>query len=91
MGKTEVTWAQYKEYLKYEKHFKIPLNKDLAIEKTDKNAVDAVSAPSNLYEPTYTFEHGEDPQLPAVTMSQFAARQFPSGLANVPCDLSFAQ
>jgi formylglycine-generating enzyme len=76
MGKTEVTWAQYKEYLKYEKHFKIPLNKELAIEKTDKNAADAVSAPSNLYEPTYTFEHGEDPELPAVTMSQFAARQF---------------
>jgi formylglycine-generating enzyme required for sulfatase activity len=37
---------------------------------------DAITAPTPLYEPGTTYQLGEDPEHPAVTMSQFAARQY---------------
>jgi formylglycine-generating enzyme required for sulfatase activity len=43
---------------------------------TDANRVDAVTAPTPLYEPDFTFEYGEDPQQPAVSMTQYSARQY---------------
>jgi sulfatase modifying factor 1 len=75
LGKCEVTWAEYKLWMDYERTFKNPDGKTV-VAINDKNKVDAVTAPSALYEPTYTFEHGEDPKLPAATMSQFGARQY---------------
>ncbi len=75
LGKCEVTWAEYKQWMKYEQTFKMPDGKTTAA-ADEKNKVDAVTAPSALYDPTYTYEHGEDPKLPAATMSQFAARQY---------------
>ena len=38
--------------------------------------IDAVTAPSNLYDSTFTYESGEDPRQPAVTITQFAAKQY---------------
>ncbi len=80
LGKCEVTWAEYKLWMDYERTFKNPDGK-AASANNDKNKVDAVTAPSALYEPTYTFEHGEDPKLPAATMSQFGARQYTKWLS----------
>ena len=50
---------------------------------TDDNAVDAVTAPTELYDPSFTFEFGEDPQQPAVTMTQYAAKQYTKWLSAV--------
>ena len=50
---------------------------------TPDNEADAVTAPSNLYDPTTTFTNGEDPLLPAVTMTQFAARQYTKWLSGL--------
>lgn len=44
-------------------------------------AVDAVTAPTPLYDPSTTYESGDDPELPAVTMSPFAARQYTKWLS----------
>jgi hypothetical protein len=44
---------------------------------------DAVTAPSALYDPTTTFVNGEDDALPAVTMTQFAARQYTKWLSGL--------
>jgi hypothetical protein len=44
---------------------------------------DAVTAPSNLYDPTMTFTNGEDPTQPAVTMTPFAARQYTKWLSGL--------
>ena len=43
--------------------------------------VDAVTAPTPLYDPSTTYESGEDPDLPAVTMTPFAAQQYTKWLS----------
>ena len=80
MGKYEVTWAEYQEFMKlcdiFEKF------NDLKIRQVTKdNEVDAITAPSKLYDPSFTYQSGEDPDLPAVSMSQFAAKQYTKWLS----------
>lgn len=43
--------------------------------------VDGVTAPTPLYDPGTTYECGEDPQLPAATMTPYAAKQFTKWLS----------
>tara|TARA_Y100001933_G_scaffold123841_1_gene123719 strand:- start:10517 stop:11758 length:1242 start_codon:yes stop_codon:yes gene_type:complete len=38
--------------------------------------VDAITAPTELYEPDITYEYGSDANQPAVTMTQYAAKQY---------------
>ena len=38
--------------------------------------VDAITAPTELYEPDITYEYGSDVDQPAVTMTQYAAKQY---------------
>lgn len=45
--------------------------------------VDAVTAPTPLYDPSTTYESGEAPELPAVTMTPFAARQYTKWLSSL--------
>jgi formylglycine-generating enzyme required for sulfatase activity len=45
--------------------------------------VDAVTAPTALYDPSSTYESGEEPNLPAVTMTPFAARQYTKWLSSL--------
>jgi formylglycine-generating enzyme required for sulfatase activity len=82
IGKHEVTWAEYKTWMDIIDLFKeTPPTKTKPV--TDANRVDAVTAPSKLYDPTFTFTNGEAPNLPAVTMSQFAARQYTKWLSKL--------
>jgi formylglycine-generating enzyme required for sulfatase activity len=48
---------------------------------TDENQIDAVTAPSKLYEPSFTYETGDDPRQPALSMSQYAAKQYTKWLS----------
>ena len=50
---------------------------------TDANRDVIVTAPSSLYDPTFTFKLGADPKQPAVTMSQFAAKQYTKWLSGL--------
>lgn len=84
MGKYPVTWAEYKEFMKLADMFntfgaaKPPLR-----QLTKDNQADAVTAPSNLYDPTFTFKQGAKPRQPAVTMSQYAAKQYTKWLSRI--------
>ena len=82
MGQHEVTWAEYKRYMATCDIF-IAMHSAKIRPIDEANLADAVTAPSNLYDPTMTFGKGEDPELPAVTMTQFAARQYTKWLSGL--------
>ncbi|MEM9409907.1 MAG: formylglycine-generating enzyme family protein [Planctomycetota bacterium] len=80
MGKYEVTWAEYMLFMQLDTHFKSFQSKGLRkVSKVDD--FDTITAPSSLYEPTFTFEAGQEPNQPAATMSQFAAKQYTKWLS----------
>jgi formylglycine-generating enzyme required for sulfatase activity len=82
VAKTEVTWAQYKQFMQLYGVFKEFESQSKRL-VTDDNRVDAITAPTELYDPTFTYEHGEDPAQPAVTMTQYAAQQFTKWLSRI--------
>jgi formylglycine-generating enzyme len=85
MAAHELTWEEYKRYMAA-----CDLFNAMAAARirpvTPENEADAVTAPSNLYDPTTTFTNGEDPRQPAVTMTQFAARQYTGWLSGLTGD-----
>lgn len=80
VAKTETNWAQYKEYMKLYAIFKDFESKGERI-VNDNNMADAITAPTELYEPEFTYEYGEEPEQPAVTMTQYAAQQYTKWLS----------
>ena len=82
VGKYEVTWAEFREYMNLYGTFKELETRKLR-PVTEENQIDAITAPTELYDPSYTFEHGEEPRLPAVTMTQYSARQFTKWVSGV--------
>ena len=80
VGKYEVSWAQYKEFMKMYDAFKGFESHGMR-KVDDKNRIDAITAPTKLYEPDHTFEHGERDLQAAVTMTQYAARQYTKWLS----------
>lgn len=80
MGKHEVTWAEYRLFMALASIFE--KFDDLGLRQlSDKRAVDAVTAPSRLYDSTFTYAAGDGPRQPAVAMSQFAAKQYTKWLS----------
>lgn len=82
MAETEVTWSEYKLYMAMHDTFKRLTSAKLQ-PITKENQAYVVTAPSNLYDPTFTFKQGADPRQPAVTMSQFAAKQYTKWLSGI--------
>lgn len=82
VAKTEITWAQYKEYMKLYAVFKEFESQQLRT-ISDDNRADAITAPTELYDSTFTYEYGEEPLQPAVTMTQYSAQQFTKWLSKV--------
>ena len=85
MGKCEVTWGELDEWLRYKHLFREDTNsiQEKARKNAEKFRVDAVTAPSEIYDITYPKEWGKDPKLPAITMSQFSARQYTKWLSKL--------
>ena len=80
MARHEVTWSEYKIFMDLCNVFEN--FEERGIRKvTKENEVDAVTGPSKLYEPSFTFASGDDDRQPAVAMSQFAAKQFTKWLS----------
>ncbi len=75
IGKYEITWSQYKPFMELYEIMKQFEAKQVRV-VTDANRVDAITIPTKLYDPTFTFEKGENPRQPAVTMTQYAAKQY---------------
>jgi formylglycine-generating enzyme len=82
MGQYEVTWAEYREYMALYGIFK-EFETARVRPVTAENILDAITAPTELYDPSFTFEFGEDPTFPAVTMTQYAARQYTKWLSGI--------
>ncbi len=82
MSTYEVTWAEYKKYMQmYVLFKKLTAAKLQPATPASKNEI--VTAPSSLYDPTFTFKLGDDARQPAVTMSQFAAKQYTKWLSGI--------
>lgn len=80
MGRCEVTWGEYRQYMRLCSLFE--RFNDAGIRPvTEANVVDAVTAPSKLYDPSFTYAAGEGDRLPAVSMSQYAAKQYTKWLS----------
>jgi hypothetical protein len=82
MAKTELTWAEYKTFMKTYDIFK-RLSRQGIRKATSLDESDAITIPTPLYEPSHTFEHGDDNQQPAVTMTQYAAKQYTKWLSGL--------
>ena len=70
MGKHEVTWGEYKRYMDLHDQFKAFQEQGIR-EITESNKIDAVTAPSTLYDPSFTYDAGDGENEPAATMTQY--------------------
>jgi formylglycine-generating enzyme required for sulfatase activity len=82
VAKTETTWREYLLYMEMYTAFTNLASSGKRL-VTDENKADAVTAPTELYDATFTYEHGQDPDLPAVTMTQYAAKQYTKWLSKI--------
>jgi len=82
IAKTELTWSEYKIFMSLYDIFK-KLQSNGIRKITDENRVDAITIPTPLYDASHTFEFGDDPQQPAVTMTQYAAKQYTKWLSGM--------
>jgi formylglycine-generating enzyme required for sulfatase activity len=82
VAKNETSWREYGLYMSMYRLFNSITRQGLR--KADaSNAADAVTAPTELYDSTFTYKYGQDAQLPAVTMTQFAAKQYTKWLSKL--------
>jgi formylglycine-generating enzyme required for sulfatase activity len=80
MGKCEVTWVEYRRFMLLHDIFK--KFEGAGIRKVgDDRGIDVVTAPSSLYDPSFTFQAGSEDRGPAATMTQFAAKQYTKWLS----------
>lgn len=75
VAKKEVRWGLYQEYMDLYEIFKKFEAKGMR-KVADPNQADAITAPTELYEPSFTYEYGQEKEQAAVTMTQYAAKQF---------------
>jgi len=85
MGRYEVTWIEYKKFMYLLPEFKALKRFKLRI-VTAKNEIDAMTCPSPLYRPTFTYEEGDADREPAATMTQYAAKQYTKWLSKISND-----
>lgn len=82
VGKCEVSWAEYKLFMSMYRLFK--KFEQEKIRKVDAATLPlSLTAPTELYEPTFTYEYGEAPEMPAVTITQYAAKQYTKWLSGL--------
>ena len=81
VAEKEVSWAEYKEFMNLYHIFKDFEGRGFRV--VDVNAVDAITAPTPLYDPSYTYEYGEELNQPAVSMTQYSAQQYTKWLSRV--------
>ena len=80
MGTHEVTWQEYVEYMDaYDSFQEFEHRRTRQIDPT--NRLDAVTAPTPIYEYMYRMEFATSARQPAATMTQFAARQYTKWLS----------
>ena len=80
VAKHEVTWHEYRQYMEMYQIFKdFEAKGEREVDMSD--LTDAVTAPTELYEPEHTFEYTTNDSQPAVTMTVYAAKQYSKWLS----------
>lgn len=82
MAKCEVRWVEYKVFMDLYGVFKEFQAQGIR-KVTEDNIVDAVTVPTELYEPSFTYEYGEDPDQAAVTMTQISAKHYSKWMTGI--------
>ncbi len=82
VGQNEIRWVEYQAYMNMYNIFKKLETSGLRKLSADR-MIDAVTVPTPLYEPEFTYKLGNDPDLPAVTITQFSAKQFTKWLSKL--------
>ena len=82
MAKTELTWGEYNTFMTSYDVFK-KLSGAGIRQVTADNRADAITVPTPLYDPGKTFEYGDDKSQPAVTMTQYSAKQYTKWLSGL--------
>lgn len=83
VAKTETSWREYRLYMSMYKLFNSLSRDGKRTVGADEDGVDAVTAPTELYDPSFTYKRGQEPNLPAVTMTQYAAKQYTKWLSKL--------
>ena len=83
VAKEEISWAEYSQFMRLYAVFKEFEARGIRPVDNDAKRADAITAPTELYEPTFTYEYGQEDYQPAVTMTQYAARQYTKWLSRV--------
>lgn len=82
MAKTELTWGEYNTFMRSYDVFK-KLSSAGIRQVTDESRQDAITVPTPLYDPGKTYEYGDDKSQPAVTMTQYSAKQYTKWLSGL--------
>lgn len=82
MARNEIRWEEYHEYMALYGAFKRFESARIRVVK-EENQIDAITAPTEIYEVNFVYEFGNEPQMPAVTMTQYAARQYTKWLSGI--------
>ena len=85
VAKNETSWEEYKLYMSMYRLFKSLASEGVRKVEED-NKADAVTAPTELYDATFTFKFGQEANLPAVTMTQYSAKQYTKWLSKLTGD-----
>ena len=80
IAKHEITWVEYKRYMQMEKAIKALQETGVRV-VNEENKIDAVTSPSALYDPSFTYDAGQEPGQAAATITQFAAKQYTKWLS----------
>ncbi|MCC7333757.1 MAG: formylglycine-generating enzyme family protein [Pirellulaceae bacterium] len=80
VAKYETSWGEYNLFMSMYKLLKVLQSQGLR-QISDDNRVDAITAPTELYDSSFTYQFGQDANLPAVTMTQYAAKQYTKWLS----------
>jgi len=73
MMKYEITWEQFRVFMN---QYELFPEEQAMTPPGEVVAADAVSYPTPLYDAAFIFSKGDDPRMPAVSMTPFAAKQF---------------
>ena len=76
----ETTWAEYWRYMQMEKALKSLQEGGVRV-VNDDNEIDAITAPSALYDPSFTYSNGQEGDQCAATITQYAAKQYTKWLS----------
>ena len=81
MSKYEITMEQFLPYRELYYKFKRDRDYHSTLRRLKSDSVDAVTGPTEVYDPAYNFEFATKPNSPVPTVSQFGARQYTKWLS----------